>query len=345
MPAGGAEIPLGIELVLAYCALGAMAVVPIYVGSVLSLAAIGPGGVTKSEEGEVTHAEAMTADDAKMFPIIGSGVLITLFVLFKVFKLKEYVNYVLTAYFVGIGILAIMSAFVKPLLLQFAALRHQDETEYEIKINLTPWNSSAEKTSISFTNLDLMALAVSSVAGVWYAVYKHWVANNLVALAFAIEGTRSLSIGSFSTATILLCGLFVYDIFHVFYSHLIFGSSTMVEVARGLQAPIAVKFPRAVLTNPSSNLSLLGLGDIVIPGIVIAMLLRFDAFRSNGQSRLYFWPALLYLVPAVLGASLLTAAVRGELGELYAYSEGEDEAAKSVEADDADGEDAPTDEL
>jgi len=32
-------------------------------------------------------------------------------------------------------------------------------------------------------------------------------------------------------------------------------------------------------------------------------------------------PALLYLVPACLGSSLLTAVVRGELKELFAYSE------------------------
>ncbi len=32
-------------------------------------------------------------------------------------------------------------------------------------------------------------------------------------------------------------------------------------------------------------------------------------------------PALLYLVPACLGSSLLTALVRGEMKSLFAYSE------------------------
>lgn len=36
-------------------------------------------------------------------------------------------------------------------------------------------------------------------------------------------------------------------------------------------------------------------------------------------------PALLYLVPACLGSSLLCAAVRGELKELFDYSEEEEE--------------------
>ena len=45
-------------------------------------------------------------------------------------------------------------------------------------------------------------------------------------------------------------------------------------------------------------------------------------------------PALLYLVPACLGSSLLCALVRGELKELFAYSEEEEEEEKEeVEGD------------
>ena len=43
-------------------------------------------------------------------------------------------------------------------------------------------------------------------------------------------------------------------------------------------------------------------------------------------------PALLYLVPACLGSSLLCAVVRGELKELFAYSE-EEEEKEEVEGD------------
>jgi len=93
---------------------------------------------------------------------------------------------------------------------------------------------------------------------------------------------------------------------------------------------------------------MLGLGDIVIPGIFIALLLRFDIKRSANKrvlSKLYFLtcylfyilglvttvavmhffqaaqPALLYLVPACLGSSFLLAILRGEVGELLAYNE------------------------
>ena len=83
------------------------------------------------------------------------------------------------------------------------------------------------------------------------------------------------------------------------------------------------------------------LGDIVI-GIFVALMLRFDAHLKLGSTPyfaptsphvvglgvtigvMHFFdaaqPALLYLVPACIGASLLTAAARGEVQTLLNFS-------------------------
>lgn len=85
---------------------------------------------------------------------------------------------------------------------------------------------------------------------------------------------------------------------------------------------------------------MLGLGDIVVPGIFIALLLRFD-YSLNRNSKTYFYatlvayflglmaticvmhifkhaqPALLYLVPACLGTPMLLALVKGDLKALF----------------------------
>ena len=52
----------------------------------------------------------------------------------------------------------------------------------------------------------------------WYALKKQWFANNVVRLVFCIQGIDMLSLGSFKTGAILLAGLFVYDIFCVFFT-------------------------------------------------------------------------------------------------------------------------------
>jgi presenilin-like A22 family membrane protease len=76
----------------------------------------------------------------------------------------------------------------------------------------------------------------------------------------------------------LLCLLFFYDIFWVFGSKMFTkdGQSVMVEVATGIDAPIKLLMPMILpFDRPRQKCSLLGLGDIVIPGIYIGFLIRF----------------------------------------------------------------------
>lgn len=73
-------------------------------------------------------------------------------------------------------------------------------------------------------------------------------------------------------------GLFFYDIFWVFCT------PVMVSVAQKFDAPIKLLFPRAmeaaVAAGAKRPFSMLGLGDIVIPGIFVALMLRYDV--QNG---------------------------------------------------------------
>jgi len=131
----------------------------------------------------------------------------------------------------------------------------------------------------------------------------------------------------------------------------------MVTVAKSFDGPIKLLFPR-VLAVPAASIkgefSLLGLGDIVIPGLFVALLLRFDTTRANVSAVkaeslsfpkpyflvnlfcyalglvctvgvMYFFnaaqPALLYLVPACLGGSVVVAFWRKEWQALWAYNE------------------------
>ena len=58
----------------------------------------------------------------------------------------------------------------------------------------------------------------------------------------------------------------------------------MESVARDFEAPIKIVWPKELGAPVSSGFTLLGLGDIVLPGIFIALCLRFDysnALRSN----------------------------------------------------------------
>ncbi|XP_018321483.1 minor histocompatibility antigen H13 [Agrilus planipennis] len=120
----------------------------------------------------------------------------------------------------------------------------------------------------------------------------------------------------------------------------------MVTVAKSFEAPIKLVFPQDLLTHglAANNFAMLGLGDIVVPGIFIALLLRFDQSLKR-KSNLYFHatfvayflglmatifvmhmfkhaqPALLYLVPACLGTPLIVALIKGDIKALLKYED------------------------
>ena len=97
--------------------------------------------------------------------------------------------------------------------------------------------------NLDFTTQDVIVLIGSAVVGVWYFLKKHWIANNLFGLAFAINGVELLHLNKVLTGCILLGGLFFYDIFWVF------GTNVMVTVAKSFEAPIKLVFPQDLLEN------------------------------------------------------------------------------------------------
>ena len=97
--------------------------------------------------------------------------------------------------------------------------------------------------NIDFTTQDIIILIGSAAVGIWYFLKKHWVANNLFGLAFAINGVELLHLNKVVTGCILLGGLFFYDIFWVF------GTNVMVTVAKSFEAPIKLVFPQDLLEN------------------------------------------------------------------------------------------------
>jgi minor histocompatibility antigen H13 len=327
------EIMMNIEItwkhLITYVSMLIMASFPIYIGSHLSL--------------KQKAVESMSASDAWKFPFIGSLVLFGLYILFKIFS-KEYINLLLTGYFLIFGILAI-SATIRPIFLPFFG-KELKSLKYTLK---TFWKKNdTEKIEIEFDKIDILSFIISTFIGLWYIMTKHWIANNIFGLSFSIQGISLISIGSYKIGCILLGGLFFYDIFWVF------GTEVMVTVAKSFDAPIKLLFPKDISAE-TLEFSMLGLGDIVIPGIFIALLLRFDAKKSlpnKNFSKIYFYtcyigyifglmstiivmhifqaaqPALLYLVPSCIGTSLFLSIIRGEFKELLKYHDENNEEKK-----------------
>lgn len=116
-----------------------------------------------------------------------------------------------------------------------------------------------------------------SVAALFYfnLIDKPWWLTNLLGFGFAYSALQIMSPTTSWTGTLILGALFIYDIYFVFYTPL------MVTVATQLDIPAKLLFPRPrrPTEDPTKQaLFMLGLGDIILPGMMIGFALRFDLY-------------------------------------------------------------------
>ena len=324
---------------------GAMLVIPqlTLIHPYLHLLLMAPLLVWTGCQGAITEAakapgdskiETVSKKDAMQFPLIGSAALFSLYLVVKLVK-KEYLDVLISIYFSVLGAFSIFST-ISPALTAALSMGGLKRFVFNFDYQLWKAKDTREKLAFGFTMFDVAVFATCAAASLAYAVTKKWWLNNLLGCCFSIQAIEMLALGSYAIGCILLCGLFVYDVFWVF------GTEVMVSVAKGLNAPVKILFPKALGVTPVPC-SMLGLGDIVIPGIFVALMLRLDV-KKGYASQPYFvtnmvayelglattvavmhffdaaQPALLYLVPCCIGASLLTGLARGELAEVLNFS-------------------------
>ncbi|KAI5242943.1 peptidase A22B, signal peptide peptidase [Aureobasidium subglaciale] len=297
----------------------------------------------------------------------------------------------------------------------FWTLRGLLRRKYRLKLHL----SSLISFKVTLTLRTILSTGLA-LATIFYSnfVSDAWWLTNLQGFAFSYSALQLMSPTTFGTGSLILSALFFYDIYFVFYTPL------MVTVATKLDVPIKLLFPRPLEQGQDAadrKLAMLGLGDVVIPGMMIGLALRFDLYmfylkrqkknlkptssdtddkdkvskskkEEDDQKESYrsvtghwgnkFWttswigrsllprydptknplrnpiptfskpyfyasifgyvlgmcvtlgimqvykhaqPALLYLVPGVLGSLWLTALFRGELKPMWNFSEASDE--------------------
>ncbi|KAG7341173.1 signal peptide peptidase [Nitzschia inconspicua] len=129
-----------------------------------------------------------------------------------------------------------------------------------------------------------------------------WVTQDIMGACMCITFLGLIQLNNIQVAAILLIVAFVYDIFFVFVTPLLFhGKSVMITVATSggppeMDAMFCQKYPTdpgcrggdplpMLLTVPrlfdyEGGASMLGLGDIVLPGLLLSFAARLDASKS-----------------------------------------------------------------
>ena len=207
------------------------------------------------------------------------------------------------------------------------------------------------KTQPDVCNMILLALCIG--LSIFWIIIRNsmygWILQDIMGVCFCVSLLKMFKLPNLKISTILLMALLVYDIFFVFITPFFSaqGKSVMVEVATGRgsveQLPMVIKVPKLIKTAMSiceQPYSLLGFGDILLPGLFVAFCHNFDILAKT-KYRIYFvatsiayaigllitfvalllmksgQPALLYLAPSVLIACITVGACRKELKELW----------------------------
>jgi hypothetical protein len=174
-------------------------------------------------------------------------------------------------------------------------------------MGISEFMNKPRNSSVNFVELLSICMGIS-IGIIWLRIafsgnnpaYNtfYWLYQDIMGACVCIGFLKLVRLNSIMVATIFLVAAFVYDIFFVFLTPYIFGESVMETVASGgrggdaelcaidptaykcssVPLPMLFSFPR--LNDYRGGFSMLGLGDIVLPGLLTAFAARLDAAKS-----------------------------------------------------------------
>ncbi|XP_046385036.1 signal peptide peptidase-like 3 [Ischnura elegans] len=228
-----------------------------------------------------------------------------------------------------------------------------------------------------FTGAEMLSFSLALFIVCIWVLTGHWLLMDAMGMGLCVAFIAFVRLPSLKVSTLLLTGLLIYDVFWVFFSSYIFNTNVMVKVAtRPADNPVGLvarklhlggvvkEAPKLSLPGKlvfpsmhhSGHFSMLGLGDIVMPGLLLCFVLRYDAYKKSQAIHLgetgvptpkhfnkisyfhcsligYFLglltatvssevfkaaqPALLYLVPFTLLPLLTMAYLKGDLRRMW----------------------------
>ncbi len=212
-------------------------------------------------------AAAITARGAVLYLLVASGVLLLLFFLAS--------HWLSTA----LAVLFALGAWQAAAVVLLAALRAAAPREWRAAALSPPFFGAVGALSAAASTLAALA------ATTWLACRAApwaWALQDALSVALLLLLFRTAHLPNLRVATALLASAAAYDVWWVFLQPLVTGgASVMVAVASGgpAGAPppmlLAVPFLRGLGSRPAY--ALLGLGDVALPGLLVALARRWDA--------------------------------------------------------------------
>jgi minor histocompatibility antigen H13 len=292
-----------------------------------ALCAAGLGSFFAGREGNDAPKEVLTAKRIRTYPYVAGLTLVGMNLLLEYFG-PATINFIFMFYFGLAGtnsiwfLLRTFIPFRGPRLFMYPR-SHTIITEFILPA-----------TPVPFHAFDLVLYWIALSINIAYYRLHDNLTNNIIAFSISFFSTLSIRIEKFTAAAPLLWSLLIYDVFFVY------STEVMTSVAVNLRGPIKLVYRKA------DGDSVLGLGDIVIPGLFLSVCSRFDTFLHKLVKRrtpywavgmigytgaviltdiVCYWtksgqPALLFITPAVTVPVVVLAILRKEHYAFMSFS-------------------------
>ena len=255
--------------------------------SALALSAIYIGshrGLTRAFRETISFESSLAGPFVLSFALFGA------YLALEVFHLD--ISAVVDVYFFVLGAIAVGGNAVEPLnalgawwKMSLFELAIPEGWAVDAKTGEVAKDARASVTPAQIVGVVAGVVAASADAS---AGHLNFTLNNAIACFIVTDFLSVIGFGSFKSAAALLGGLLVYDAFWVFKSEALLGKNVMMSVAtnQSFNGPFRLLFPRFedVLNPPPMDafpFSLVGLGDVAVPGLLISLMLRYDASRAT----------------------------------------------------------------
>lgn len=123
--------------------------------------------------------------------------------------------------------------------------------------------------ALRMTFLEVVVTLLSVYMVYVYIQTKFWVANNMIAICFTVSCIENWLVGNIKHIALIFVGLIAYDVYFVF------ASDVMMTVATQVDLPLKLLFPVG-----SGKFTMIGLGDIIIPGLLASLSIRADLIHA-----------------------------------------------------------------
>jgi len=192
-----------------------------------------------------------------IFVVVGS---VFLLLLFYFFNLLQYLLYIFVMIVSAISLFVVGAPIV------------------DFVFDKAGWTDSAVRVPI-FRSIRYSLITIVSfcllVIGLWIGT-GNFMITNFLAWCIGVTQMALIRLPNLKLSVVLLGLFLLYDVFWVFISPYIFGESVMVSVATKMplsSLPLTLSMPHIF---EKEAYSLIGLGDIVLPGMFICFTYNFD---------------------------------------------------------------------